>query len=87
MAKAVSANELAEELEANPAAIRYYLRNNWEGRQKYQRWLFTRAQANKIKAAYLASARYGVKRSVRARMPETPDSRQLKLKLQIKDKK
>jgi hypothetical protein len=84
MAKAVSANELAEEVQANPAAFRYYLRNNWEGRLKYQRWLFTRAQANKIKAAYLTSAKYGVKKMVRPR-PAVPDNRQLKLKLPIKN--
>ena len=87
MAKAVSAIELAKEVSSNPETFRYYLRNNWEERQKYQRWLFTRAQADKIKAAYLASTRYGVKRVSRPQISAIQDNRQLKLKLQHHDKK
>jgi hypothetical protein len=62
MAKAVSAIELAKEISAKPATFRYYLRKNWTDRQKYQRWLFTRTQADKIKAAYKRSLKYGSSR-------------------------
>jgi hypothetical protein len=79
MAKAVSAIELAKEVSANPGTFRYYLRKNWGERHKYQRWLFTRAQANKIKAAYLTSTRYGVKRH---KISTFKDTRQLVLNLQ-----
>jgi len=80
MAKAVSAIELAKEVSANPRTFRYYLARNWGERPKYQRWLFTRAQANKIKAAYRASPKYGRKRAIKS--PETiqQDAQQLKLK-------
>jgi hypothetical protein len=80
MAKAVSAIELAKEILANPGTFRYYLRNNWAERPKYQRWLFTRAQANRIKNAYLNSTRYGVKRSIRPKISTTQNGRQLKFK-------
>jgi hypothetical protein len=82
MAKAVSAIELAKEVLARPATFRYYLRKNWTDRQKYQRWLFTRAQADKIKAAYKKSLKYG------SSMGQSPgkrtsliDGEQLRLKI------
>lgn len=82
MAKAVSAIELAQELSVNTNAFRYYLAKNWCERQRYQRWLFTRSQANKIKAAYKASTKFGGNRvTSRARRSTPQDGQQLKLKL------
>ena len=80
MAKAVSAIELAKEVSAKPNAFRYYLRKNWTGRQKYQRWLFTRTQANKIKAAYQTTSKYGGKR-ITTSSSTSQDAKQLRLKL------
>ena len=84
MAKAVSAIELAKEVSANPGTFRYYLRKNWGERLKYQRWLFTRAQADKIKTAYLASLKYGEKRATKSQISAT---QQLPLKIQDNNKK
>ncbi len=52
MAKAISAAELAKELTTDPSTFRHYLLRHWGDRQRYQRWLFTRRQADKIKAVY-----------------------------------
>ena len=82
MAKAVSAIELAQELSVNTSAFRYYLARNWGERQRYQRWLFTRLQANKIKAAYKASTKFGGSMATsRTRVSTPQDGQQLKLTL------
>lgn len=81
MVKAVSAIELAKEVSANTGAFRYYLRKNWGERQKYQRWLFTRAQADKIKSVYLSSSKYGAKQMIRHQNSAIQNYIQLRLKL------
>lgn len=80
MTKAVSASELANEVSANTGTFRYYLARNWGERKKYQRWLFTRAHADKIKVAYLTSSKFERKRAITTSSSKTQDAQQLKLR-------
>jgi hypothetical protein len=82
MTKAVSAMELAQELSVNTRTFRYYLVRNWGERLRYQRWLFTRSQANKIKAAYKVSTKFGGSVATSRKRASTPqDGQQLKMTL------